>query len=442
MFILADDLGYADLGCYGQRLISTPHIDSLARGGMRFTEFYAGCSVSAPSRAALMTGKHTGHTTIRGNKEVLPEGQAPMAQAATLATLLRDSGYSTGLFGKWGLGYPNSGAEPLDRGFDTFYGYNCQRQAHSYYPEHLWSDRERELIPGNAHGARQTYVPDLIQARALSFIKDAARSRQPFFAMLTYTLPHAELNLPHDSIYRHYHERLEPKPWEAWHGSSYASTPDARASFAAMVARLDRHVGELMTALKELGVHDDTLIIFTSDNGPHEEGGADPDYFDSNGPLRGHKRDLYEGGIRVPMIAAWPRAIRPGSVSSVPAAFWDILPTYAELLGQKVSSDGVSLWSMLTEDPRAATLYERPLYWEFHEEDGRMALRRGKFKLVALGVSAGEPTYELYDLSTDQGEARNLAAERPELVRELAQLMRAMRTPSALFPFAYERAAE
>lgn len=442
VFILADDLGYGDIGCYGQQLIKTPRIDSLSRAGMRFTDFYAGCSVSAPSRASLMTGLHTGHTRVRGNKEYQPEGQAPMADRATLGSLFRKAGYATGIFGKWGLGYPGSNAEPLDRGFDEFYGYNCQRESHSYYPEHLWGNRTKVELPENAQDARQTYAPHLIQAEALKFIKQSAEQQKPFFAMLTYTLPHAELNLPHDGAYEYYQGKLTPKPWKGGPGG-YASTPDAHASFAAMVTLLDTYVGQVIDQLKALGVADNTLIIFTSDNGPHLEGGADPAYFNGNGPLRGHKRDLYEGGIRIPMIAAWTGKIRPGSECKTPGAFWDFMPTFASLLNVKPAerpqTDGANLLPLLL-GKRNAPIAKKPrsLYWEFHEEGGKMAMRQGKWKLVALKVDSGTPVYELYDLSKDLGEETNLADKYPQLVKKLALTMVGMRTTSELFPFKVE----
>lgn len=443
IFILADDLGYGDLGCYGQQLILTPRLDAMSRAGMLFTDFYAGCSVSAPSRASLMTGLHTGRTRIRGNKEVQPEGQTPMADRATLGRLFQQAGYRTGIFGKWGLGHPGSGAEPADRGFDRFYGYNCQRVSHKYYPEHLWSDRERVLLEENAGDARKTYAPSLIQEQALRFIDESAQEGKPFFAMLTYTLPHAELNLPHDESYAYYRGKLTPKPWQGG-PSGYGSTPDAHASFAAMVTLLDSYVGQVVDRIKELGLEEDTLIIFTSDNGPHREGGADPEYFDGNGPLRGHKRDLYEGGIRVPMIAYWPGRITPESRCSVPGAFWDFMPTFASMLGEKQpETSGVDLMPLFLGQAKArARKQERPLYWEFHEEGGKMALRQGKWKLVVLKVNSDAPVYELYNLEQDLGEQNNLAEQEPRRLERMKRQMQRMHSPSELFPFKHERVAQ
>ncbi len=437
VFILADDLGYGDIGCYGQKLIETPNIDALATSGMRFTDFYAGSSVSAPSRASLMTGYHTGHTKIRGNKEIKPEGQEPMAQVPTLATLFKNAGYRTGIFGKWGLGYPGSSSEPLDRGFDEFYGYNCQRESHLYYPEHLWHGREKVLFPENKQDQRQSYAPHFIQKAGLGFIEQAVREDRPFFAMMTYTLPHAELNLPHEDLYQKYDKRLTPKPWASKWAGDYPATPNAHAAFAAMVEQLDRYVGELRAKLKDLGVEDNTLIIFTSDNGPHLEGGADPSYFQSSGPLRGTKRALYEGGIRVPMIAVWPKHIPSSTTNHGIAAFWDFHKTFASLLNQNSQTDGINLLPTLT---KAKSLpRERPMYWEFHEEGGRMALRRGKWKLVMQKVNSDEPRLELYDLSQDLSEQRDLAMKYPKLVHRLKKQMLQMRNPSELFRFRYEQ---
>ncbi len=439
LFILADDLGYGDIGCYGQEKIQTPNIDRLAQRGMQMSDFYAGASVSAPSRASLMTGLHTGHTKIRGNKEIKPQGQEPMSDRLTIAELFKRNNYKTGLFGKWGLGFPKSGSEPLDRGFDRFVGYNCQRIAHYYYPEFLWSDRREVQLEGNKDNGRKTYAPDYIQREAKAFIKQSVQEKTPFFAMMTYTLPHAELNLPHDATYQYYRGRLKHKPWRSNYKYAYPPTPDAHSSFAAMVGRLDAYVGELMSYLEELGVQDNTLIIFTSDNGPHWEGGANPDYFNSNGNLRGYKRDLYEGGIRVPMIVAWNGHIHRLSESNYPSAFWDFLPTFEELLGEKKSeSDGQSLlniWYSKENTPQR----ERPLFWEFHPLGGKMALRLGNWKLVALNVNSGKITYELYRLDKDLAEQHNLADQEPEQLQKMIKLMQQEHRPSSIFPFPFDK---
>lgn len=315
VYILADDLGYGDVGCYGQQIIKTPNIDRMAKEGMLFTQHYAGCTVSAPSRCSLMTGLHTGHTQVRGNREITPEGQQPMREDTyTLGKLMKSAGYTTGIFGKWGLGNPGSVSIPNKMGFDEFYGYNCQRQSHSFYPDHLWHNEEKVLFPENENNACKTYSQDLIHEQALKFIRD--HKEQPFFAMLTYTLPHAELNLPHDSIYKMYENSFEETPYigkfDKVYGG-YNTSEKPLASFAAMVSRLDKYVGDVMAELKELGLDKNTIVIFTSDNGPHHEGGADPDFFKSYGPFRGIKRDVYEGGIRIPMVAWCPGTIKAGT---------------------------------------------------------------------------------------------------------------------------------
>lgn len=433
IYILADDLGYGDLGCYGQEKTHTPNLDRMAAEGMLFTQHYAGCTVSAPSRCALMTGLHTGHAQIRGNREIRPEGQQPMeAGTYTLGRLMQSAGYTTGIFGKWGLGNPGSESVPNKMGFDTFFGYNCQREAHSYYPDHLWSNDQRVDFPENANYGRKTYSQDLIHEQAKTFIRD--NKDKPFYAMLTYTLPHAEMNLPHDSIYALYENAFDEVPYDIPVGRGYYPSEKPYASFAAMVSRLDMYVGEIMAELKALGIDKNTIVIFTSDNGPHREGGANPDYFKSYGPLKGVKRDVYEGGIRVPMIAWCPGTIRAGVKNDHVGAFWDIMPTMAELTGTSlpVETDGISLLpTLLSQEGQQQHDY---LYWEFHEQNGREALRKDNWKLIRQPI-VGETILELYDLSKDIHEDNNLAANHPEKVEELALLMDGARTPSRLFNF-------
>lgn len=432
IYILADDLGYGDLGCYGSTKIHTPHIDRMAQQGMLFTQHYAGCTVSAPSRCSLMTGLHTGHAQIRGNREVKPEGQQPMEPGTyTLGRLMQSAGYTTGIFGKWGLGNPDSESVPNKMGFDTFFGYNCQRLAHTYYPEHLWHNDKKVEYPENADLGRQSYSQDIIHEQAKAFIRE--NKDQPFFAMLTYTLPHAELNLPHDSIYQIYENAFEEVPFSP-KGGSYYPSEKPYASFAAMVSRLDLYVGEIMAELKEMGIAENTIIIFTSDNGPHREGGANPDYFQSYGPLKGIKRDVYEGGIRVPMIAWCPGTIKPGVKNDHISAFWDMMPTLAELTGTElpVNVDGISLLpTLFSQEGQQLHAY---LYWEFHEQNGREALRSGNWKLIRQPV-VSETILELYDLSRDIHEDNNLAAVQPEKVKELERLLDNARTESPLFNF-------
>ena len=431
IYILADDLGYGDLGCYGQEKIKTPHIDQMAAEGMQFTQHYAGCTVSAPSRCSLMTGLHTGHSQIRGNREVRPEGQIPMEEGTfTIGRLMQDAGYKTGIFGKWGLGHPGSSSVPNQMGFDEFYGYNCQRLAHTYYPSHLWLNGDTVAFPENVNPGRVTYSQDLIHDQALQFIRE--NKDEPFFAMLTYTLPHAELNLPHDSIYRMYENSFEEVPYK--YNGGYAASEKPYASFAAMVTRLDMYVGEIMQELKAQGLDKNTIVIVTSDNGPHSEGGANPDFFQSYGPLRGQKRDVYEGGIRVPFIAWCPEKIEAGVKNDHISAFWDMMPTLAELTGTEVpvESDGVSfLPTLFSEDGQQQHEY---LYWEFHELNGREALRSGNWKLIRQPV-VGETILELYDLSNDIHEDHNLAAQYPEKVAEHEIILDNARTESPLFNF-------
>lgn len=443
VYILADDLGYGDLSCYGQKKFSTPNIDRLASQGMLFRQHYTGCTVSAPSRSCLMTGLHTGHTPIRGNKEWKPEGQWPLpAASVTIAEMLKDAGYTTGAYGKWGLGYINTEGDPVSQGFDEFYGYNCQRLAHNYFPDHLWHNRERIELHENDSSRMGAYSPDLIHSEALKFIE--ANSNKPFFMFYPTTIPHAEL-VAKEEYMQKFRGKLEPE--KAFKGvddgpefrqGPYGSQSESHAAFAAMVTRLDDYVGEIMQKLVELGIDNNTIVIFASDNGPHLEGGADPDYFDSNGPLRGYKRDNYEGGIRTAMIVRWPGKVRPGTVSDHISAFWDVLPTFADITGASAPEgiDGISFLPELLGKKQSKHEY---LYWEFHEQGGKMAIRSGDWKAVKLNAgNPAESTIELYDLSSDTGETNDLAASKPELVKKLEQMMNDAHVPSDIFPFPFE----
>ena len=432
IYILADDLGYGDIGCYGQEKIKTPNIDRMAKNGMLFTQNYAGCTVSAPSRASLMTGLHTGHTQIRGNEEIDPEGQQPMtADTYTIGKLMHAAGYTTGIFGKWGLGYPGSTSDPNSMGFDEFFGYNCQRQAHSFYPDHLWHNKERVDLKENENNGRKIYSQDLIHEHGIQFIKD--NKDKPFFAMLTYTLPHAELNLPHDSIYKMYENQFEEKPYNSKYG--YYPSEKRKASFAAMVSKLDFYVGQVLEELKRQGLDKNTLVIFSSDNGPHREGGADPDFFKSYGPLKGVKRDVYEGGIRTPMIAWLPGKVQAGTKTNQITAFWDILPTLSELTKTKlpVKTDGISILPTLFSGK--GQKQHKYLYWEFHEEGGRQAIRKGNWKAIRQHIAGGKPTFELYDLSKDIHEDNDVSAQFPQVAKEMKNLMDKARTESPIFKF-------
>jgi len=442
VYILADDLGYGDLGCYGQTRFQTPNIDRMAEEGMLFTQHYAGCTVCAPSRSSLMTGQTTGHTPSRGNKEWQPEGQWPIPDSTfTIAEMLKTAGYVTGGFGKWGLGYPGSEGDANMQGFDEFYGYNCQRVAHNYYPAHLWDNQEKLILEGNSGDKFEVYAPDLIHQRALQFIEN--NKDKPFFLFYPNTIPHAELLLPEENMKEYQGKYLPEKSFKGaepgdkgFRDGSYGTQPEGHAAFAAMVTLLDKQVGEVLGKLKELGLEKNTIVIFTSDNGPHQEGGADPDYFDSNGPFRGYKRDLYEGGIREPMIAWWPGQIEAGSSSDLVSAFWDVMPTMADLAGIPTPEniDGISfLPTILGQNGQREHEF---MYWEFHERGGRQAVRKGNWKLVRYQVfDSSKITTELYDLDTDPGEETNVADKNAETVKELLKLMSEARTPSDVFTF-------
>jgi len=441
VFILADDLGYGDLSCNGQKNFNTPNLDKMAAGGMLFTQHYSGATVCAPSRSALMTGLHTGHTFIRGNKEWKPEGQWPLkADALTIAELLKQAGYVTGAFGKWGLGYPGSEGDPNNQGFDEFYGYNCQRMAHNYYPGHLWDNQQKVEIDENSGDKFEVYAPEIIHQRALQFIEK--NKDKPFFLFYPNVIPHAELLLPEENLAEFRGKFLPEKAYKGaepgdtdFREGPYGTQTESHAAFAAMVTLLDKQVGEVLAKLKELGLEKNTLVIFSSDNGPHQEGGADPDYFDSNGPLKGYKRDLYEGGIRVPTIAFWEGKIVAGSKSEHISAFWDFLPTVAEVAGVQAPEniDGISYLPALLGKEQKQHEY---LYWEFHELGGRNAVRKGDWKLVQYNVfDPAKTTTELYNLSTDIGEENNVADENPEKVNELLGLMNSARIDNEDFPF-------
>ena len=438
VFILADDMGYGDLGCYGQKLIETPHIDQLAAQGIRFTQFYAGTSVCAPSRSSLLTGQHTGHTPIRGNYEIQPEGQLPLPDTAyTIAEMLKDAGYATGDFGKWGLGYPGSEGTPGKQGFDRFFGYNCQRQSHSYFPDHLW-DNDTRVDYANTTGNQEYYAPDLIQKKALAFMDE--HKAAPFFLYLSYTLPHAALQLPKgDSLPAYYKRKFNEQPKTipaSWDGKGYQPQAYPHAAYAAMVTKLDNYIAQVVNKLKTLGIEKNTLIIFTSDNGPHREGGNDPAFFNSSSGFRGIKRDLYEGGIRTPMIAYWPAVIKKPKVSGLTGAFWDFMPTFAAMAGVPAPqhTDGISLLPTLSS--KGKQRQHEFLYWEFHEDGGRQAVRMGKWKGVRLNVMKdADAAIQLYNLNTDPGETKNVAAENPVIVQSIQKIMQNEHTENINFPF-------
>ena len=446
IFILADDLGYGDLSCYGQKHFRTPNLDRLARQGMRFTSHYSGSPVCAPSRSSLMTGLHTGHTYIRGNKSVEPEGQWPLpAGAYTLTGMLKSAGYVTGVFGKWGLGPPSSEGAPENQGVDHFYGYNCQSLAHNYYPRYLWDNGAKVFLEGNAGQSKGEYAPSLIRDKALKFLEDHRDTT--FFLFYPVTLPHAELAAP-EKYMAMYRGRFAPEKsfdgvdeGDTYRKGPYASQREAHAAFAAMVHVLDEQVGDIMEKVDALGLDESTLIIFSSDNGPHVEGGADPGYFGSSGIFRGHKRDLYEGGIRVPMIARWTGKIRAGTVTDHVSAFWDVLPTVAELLSVEVphETDGLSFLPTLLGKAEQQRQHAH-LYWEFHELGGRLALRQGDWKLVQYNVGKNPPgAFELYNLKDDPSETNDLAGKYPEKAAALQDVMLAAHVASDDFPFPLDK---
>lgn len=442
IYILADDLGYGDLSSFGQEKFNTPHIDKLASQGMVFTQHYAGNTVCAPSRSALLTGMHTGHTPVRGNKEVKPEGQYPIPDSTyTMAEALKKAGYVTGAFGKWGLGFPGSEGDPTKQGFDVFYGYNCQRLGHNYYPYHLWSNTDSIVLPGNAGTKKEQYAPELIQDKALEFLETYKDST--FFMYVPTIIPHAELVAP-EAVLAKYRGKYSPE--KEYKGTDdgpnyklggYQSQTESHAAFVAMIEIMDNQVGEIMDKVKALGLEDNTIVVFTSDNGPHTEGGADPKYFNSNGPFKGVKRDLYEGGIRVPMMIKWPGKIKPGSKTDLISAFWDVLPTFSEVAEIPVPKnlDGISFLPTLLNNTSEQKQHDY-LYWEFHERGGRQAIRKGKWKAVKYKVLKNpNAPIELYDLSIDEGEQNNVANEHPEIVKDMERILKEARTPSKVFTF-------
>ena len=443
IYILADDLGYGDLSCFGQTKFETPNIDKLAARGMVFTQHYSGNTVCAPSRSCLMTGLHTGHTPVRGNYEIYPEGQYPFpSDVPTLPKILRKSGYVTGAFGKWGLGYPGSEGDPMNH-FDVFYGFNCQRLGHHYYPYHLWDNDQKVMLEGNAGKQKNQYAPELIHERVLQFIED--NKDKPFFCYVPSIIPHAELIAPEEYMVQ-FRGKLEPEtPYEGlddgpkYRLGGYESQQEPHAAFAAMIKLLDDQVGEIVAKVEDLGLMEDTLIIFTTDNGPHREGGADPDYFDSNGPLQGYKRDLYEGGIRVPMIAAWEGVIHPGSRSDHVSAFWDVLPTVLDMAEVEVPDglDGISFLPTLNGNLDSQVQHDF-LYWEFHERGGRQAIRKGNWKAVRYGVLENrDAPIQLFDLSSDLGETNDISEFYPQVVEEMKMIFKTARTESEVFNFSH-----
>ena len=417
VYIMADDLGYGDLGVYGQKKIKTPNLDQLAAEGIRFTSCYAGSTVCAPSRCSLLTGLHTGHARIRGNANVSLE-----ASDLTLSEVLKNGGYHTGVIGKWGLGEEGTAGIPTRKGFDDWFGFLNQTLAHNYYPELLWRNEEQFYFDRNSNGQKKEYAQDWFTRSATNYLR--INRDRPFFLYLAYTTPHANneafkatgngMEVPTDA----------PYTVEKW--------PQPEKNKAAMITRLDADVGMLLLHLRRLGLESNTVVFFTSDNGPHREGGNDPAFFASAGPFRGIKRDLYEGGIRVPMIVRWPGRIKPGSTSDLPWAFWDVLPTFAEIAGLPAvaKTDGISIVPTLLGETERQPRHEF-LYWEFHEKGSKQAVRMGDWKAVRL--SPGQPL-ELYDLKSDPGETKNVAEKNPVIISKIEEYLKTARVPSALWP--------
>jgi arylsulfatase A-like enzyme len=424
IYILADDLGYGDLGCYGQAEIKTPHLDKMAIEGMRFTQHYSGSTVCAPSRCCLMTGLHTGHARVRGNARV------PLkSNDLTIAEVMKQRGYATGLIGKWGLGETGSTGTPTKKGFDYFFGYLNQIRAHNYYPDYLWRNEQKVHLKndivvaetgyskgiGSAATKKAEYSHDLFAAEALRFVDK--NKGNPFFLYLAYTIPHA--NNEHWLIKQH---GMEVPDYDIYKDKDW---PDAQKGHAAMISRMDRDIGNLFSRLRELGIDENTIVMFSSDNGPHKEGGNDPDFNDSNGQLKGFKRDLFEGGIRVPMIARWPGKIKPGSVSHHISAFWDILPTCAELANATITKniDGISFVPTLSGHPQKE---HQQLYWEFHEAGAsKQAVRMGEWKAIRL---AQNKPLALYNVKADINERKNVAVKYPEIVSKIEKYLETART--------------
>lgn len=414
IFILADDLGYGDLGCYGQTVLRTPVLDNMAAEGTRFTQCYAGSTVCAPSRSCLMTGTHTGHTRVRGNSPRIPLEPDDVC----VAELMKEAGYATGIVGKWGVGEPGTTGIPNKQGFDYWFGYLNQRHAHNYYPDYLWRNEEKVQLGGSE------YTHDLFTEEALDFIKQ--NHQQPFFLYLPYTIPHTNNELGRETGNGQEVPSDEPYSDMPW--------PQVEKDFAAMVTRMDRDIGRIFLLLKELGIDENTIVFFSSDNGPHAEGGHDSKFFNSSGPLRGIKRDLYEGGIRVPTIVRCPGLVPAGAVSDHIWTFWDVLPTCAEIAGVPAPQniDGISMYRALLGEPQESHEF---LYWEFHEQGYRQAVRYGNWKAVCQKF--GDP-YELYNLTNDIGEQNNVASRQPEVMAAIQEYLQTARTPSEHFPFPME----
>lgn len=461
VFILADDLGWGELGCYGQKKIRTPHIDKLAAEGMRFTQNYSGAPVCAPCRNVLMTGQHLGHATIRGNRPAVDvsgkrtEGQHPIpASAVTMAEVFKQGGFVTGAMGKWGLGPVGSSGDPLNQGFDHFFGYNCQRVAHSFFPPHLWNDGEKVIINANpipghkrqpegevtmAAYQAETYASVEVLKDALGFIDEHAKER--FFLYLPFIEPHVAMQPP-PALVESYPAEWDDRPYRGQCG--YLPHPRPRAGYAAMITDLDNHVGAVMAKLQEHGLADDSLIIFTSDNGTTHPaggdevfgiGGVDAAFFNSTAGLRGFKGSVYEGGLRVPLIARWPGTIKAGAVSDQATYFPDQFATLCDAMvfDTPKTVDGISIWPTMTGSGKQPE--RNPMIWIYPEYGGQVAVRMDDWKLVRTGLKTQKPgDWELYNIKTDRSETTNVADSHPDIVQQGIDILREENDDNPLFP--------
>lgn len=446
IYIYADDLGYGELGSYGQEKIKTPHLDQLAGEGIRFTQHYTGTPVCAPARCMLLTGKHGGHSFIRGNyslggfSDENEGGQMPLPEGTfTIGHMLKQAGYRTGAIGKWGLGFVNSTGEPNRQGFDYFYGYLDQKQAHNYYPTHLWENNQWDTLNNayfkphhqleNAPDDPQAfnrfkgedYAPDLMTEKALDFIRE--NKEEPFFLYLPYTIPHVSLQVPENEHYRMYEGQWDTTAYLGDQG--YTPHPQPLAAYAAMISTLDSYVGQIMQFVKELDLDENTLIMFSSDNGPTFNGGVNADFFNSTAGLRGLKMDIYEGGIKIPFLARWPGHIPAGQVSDLPSAQYDLMATLAELVGIDIpDQDGTSFLPTLLGRASEQKQHEF-LYFEYPAKDGQLAIRMGEWKGVKTGLTKNpQHSWELYNLEQDPFETTNLAVQHPELIEKLDTIVK------------------
>lgn len=447
IYILCDDMGYGDLSCYGQKNFSTPNIDKLAATGIRFTQHYAGSPVCAPSRASLMTGRDPGHSRIRGNYENGPNGFGAGLELqdsdVTLAEVAKMAGYKTALIGKWGMGITSTTGAPEKQGFDFMYGFLNQAHAHYQFPDYLFRDGKKEVIKLNENGKKGAYTNDIFTREALTYLKSQEKGK-PFFLYLAYVTPHAELVVPEDSIFNSFKGKFPEVPFVTGKQGSngkgsigaYGSQDYPAAAYASMVVRIDRDVAKLKAQLVRLGLDENTIIMFSSDNGSHKEGGANPAFHNSNGGLRGAKRDVYEGGIREPFIVNWPGKIKGGQVSDHISAFWDIMPTFAEITGvdlkQKgIPTEGISIMPVLKGESSLQKKHTY-LYWEFHEnKTSDQAVRIGDWKAVRHDPNG---KIELYDLKTDVGEKNDVSAQYPAMTAKMQKVMNSARTPDPQWP--------